>query len=102
MRPKAPPRKRIKPKRVQCKKHLAYVAMLPCCCCGRKPVVIHHLLRGDPKRGMGRKAGDDYTIPCCPEHHWQLHDAGDETKFLEGYGVNGPELAARLWGESHE
>ena len=100
---------RIRPKRLQDSKHLAFVAEKPCCCCGAIPVHAHHLLKGDPKRGMNRKAGDNYTIPLCLTHHDGLHnfrpppgEKGGEVKYLEQYGVDGPKLAAELWSESHE
>jgi len=91
-------------KPIKDKKHLARVAEMPCCCCGRQPVQVHHLLRGG-NRGMGIKNGDDMTIPLCPFHHATLHNDGnkslDETEFLAIHGVNGPRLAARLWSESN-
>lgn len=92
---------RIKPKRLQDKRHLHFVAGLACCCCKRKPVQCHHLLRG-PVRGIGLRAGDDQVIPLCPECHQKLHHSGDEIGFLTGHGINGMALAAKLWKESHE
>jgi hypothetical protein len=38
-----------------------------CAICGRPPQ-IHHLI-GIAHRGMGQKAGDEYTIPLCMDHH---------------------------------
>ena len=99
--PKGTPVSRIKPKRLVDKVHLAFVAEKSCCCCGARPVQVHHLLKGDPARGMSRKAGDQYTIPCCPTCHNALHMAGNETEFLARYCVDGPALAAKLWSESH-
>ena len=92
---------RMKPKRLVDRVHRAYVAKQPCCCCGALSVEVHHLLRADPKRGMGRKAGDNFTVPLCPEHHRNLHMAGNEVEFLSRYCVDGLALAAKLWGESH-
>ena len=100
--PKGVKPKRIRPKRIHDEAHLAYVASQPCCVCKRHPVEVHHLLRADPKRCTGRKAGDEYTVPLCPFHHSALHQDGNETRFLQSvHGVNGPALAAKLWGESH-
>jgi hypothetical protein len=64
--PKTPKRKRIKPGRVEDREHLARVAMLPCCVCGHWPVEVHHIRATG---SMGRKAGDDETIPLCVWHH---------------------------------
>ena len=98
--PKGKKPRRIKPKRLHDKAHLAFVAQLPCVVCGMMPVVCHHLLRGDPKRGMGRKAGDDYVIPLCPSCHTALHNHGNETAFLEARGVDGLKAARKVWGFS--
>ncbi len=100
--PKGQKSNRMKPGRIKDKGHLAYVAGFPCCCCGVKPVVCHHLLRADPKRGMGRKAGDNFVIPMCPMCHQKLHLNGNEIEFLDLYGVNGLEIAQTLWETSHE
>lgn len=95
---------RVKPKRLQDKAHLKYVGSLPCCIpgCFATPVQVHHLLRSDPKRGTGRKAGDDHTIPLCFRHHADLHKDGNERVFLNRYRVGGPELARELWEASHD
>jgi hypothetical protein len=90
--------------RVRSPRHLAYVAEQPCCCCGAKPVEVHHLLRADEQRGGGRRAGDPYAIPLCYEHHRgrdSLHSDGNEARFLSRFCVDGASLAAKLWGESN-
>lgn len=89
-----------RPKRDECKRHLAFVANLPCCVC-RRPgdTQVHHLLRG-VVRGMGMKAADRWTIPLCTIHHAALHAHGDETEFLALRNVDGPALAAALWSVS--
>ena len=99
--PKGKKPKRIKPKRTSDKQHLMYVAGLPCCICGTFGVQVHHLLKGDPKRGTGRKAGDEFVIPLCHHHHQGLHLCGGEGFYLSQYNVDGPALAAKLWEESH-
>ena len=100
--PKGTKTARMKPKRLHDRKHLDYVAEKPCCCCGGFPVEVHHLLKADPKRGMGRKAGDNFVVPLCPFCHRMVHNHGNETLIFEQYGVDGPKLAAELWSESHE
>ena len=82
MIPKGVKPKRIKPKRTSNKKHLEWVATLPCCICGKFGVQVHHLLRADPKRGTGRKAGD-------------------EGFYLGQHGIDGVALAAKLWRSSN-
>lgn len=51
-------------------RHMAAVAQLPCVCCYREPVVVHHVIHG---RFAQRRASDFDTIPLCPEHHDELH-----------------------------
>ena len=97
--------KGIKPKRMgrdrlEAPKHLAYVRDQPCCVCGAIPSVPHHLLRADPKRGAGRKAGDQYVVPLCDPHHRKLHLDGNEPRYLAQFCVDGASLAAKLWSES--
>lgn len=43
------------------------LSQIGCCIC-RKPAQIHHLT-GHKYRGMGQKAGDEFTIPLCYDHH---------------------------------
>ena len=95
--PKGVKPKRIKPKRTSNKKHLEFVSTLPCCICGKFGVQVHHLLRADPKRGAGRKAGDEFVIPLCHHHHQGLHLCGGEGFYLGQHGIDGVALAAKLW-----
>jgi len=87
-------------KRLKDRKHLEFVSKMPCCCCGMLGVQVHHLLRADPKRGMGRKADDKFAVPLCPRHHRELHSDGNEERFLRAHNVNGKQLAEILWRSS--
>jgi len=87
---------RMKAKRLQSKKHLEFVGGKWCCICGCPPGPPRHLLRADPKRGMGRRASDEYVIPLCPTCHDALHMHGDEVTFLEARNIDGPALARQL------
>ena len=104
MIPKVAPRKRIKPKRLQDRKHLEYVGCLSCVCCGRSPVVCHHLIgnygKDGPVRGWGLRAGDKFTIPMCDSCHRSLHNDGNEQRYLAQFSVDGLAMAAKLWSES--
>jgi hypothetical protein len=65
--------------------------------CGINPGgVAHHLLRGSG-HGVGLKAPDDMSIPLCNPCHNALHRNGDETRWLEERGIDGPAEAARLF-----
>jgi hypothetical protein len=46
---------------------------------------------------MGMKAADKHTIPVCSIHHAAIHADGNETRFLSERGVDGPDLAKRLY-----
>lgn len=104
MIPKAPKRNRIKPKRLQDRKHLERVAGLDCCCCGRSPCQAHHLIgnygKDGPVRGWGLRAGDKFTIPLCPVCHQNLHNDGNEQRYLAQFSVDGLAMAMKLWSES--
>ncbi|MDA1326072.1 MAG: RAD52 family DNA repair protein, partial [Proteobacteria bacterium] len=64
-------------KRIHNKDHLKYVASQPCLICGRENVEAHHILFAEP-RAMGKKVGDQWTVPLCAIHHRSLHMAGNE------------------------
>jgi len=75
--------------------YLMHVASIGCLIC-RAPAQAHHLLRA-PGKGMGMKAGDNWCIPLCPKHHRELHASGDETGWLDVYGIDGPDRARRIY-----
>ena len=82
-------------KRLVNKNHLTFVARQGCSVCGKRPVEVHHLLHlpsGTTKRGMGRKAGDDYVVPLCPDCHRKAHSA--PASFEMKHGLLGE---ARHW-----
>ena len=89
---------RIKPRRETAKDHLRFIRSLECPIYpGSRPIEAHHLLRADPKRGMGRKAADRYVIPLSKLAHIDLHLCGDEVAYLGRFGIDGRALAAKLW-----
>ena len=45
---------------------------------------------------MGRKSGDNWCLNLCPKHHRELHAAGNETKYLQSYGIDGAVEAMRI------
>jgi hypothetical protein len=67
---------------------MALVARLPCVCCERHPVQVHHTIHG---RFSQRRSSDMHTIPLCLEHHWMLHEEpgvwratyGNDTDHIE-------------------
>ena len=85
------------PPPIRDRKHLAFVASLPCCISGGTDgVQAHHLLRTSEK-AMGRRSGDDSVIPLHWVAHASLHRHGNETVFLARYGIDGPTLAKALY-----
>lgn len=90
------------------KAYLKHIASLPCCLCPEDhtgwhdPTVIpHHLLSG-VHRGTALKPSDNETIPTCFRHHKSIHDKGEDAEYLQEHGINGPELAEKLWREYNE
>ncbi len=48
---------------------------------------------------MGRKVGDEWTVPLCAVHHRELHDAGDEQGWWGAKWIDPLAVAAGLWAE---
>ena len=90
----------VEPNRLRDKEHLRLVAGQPCLVCGREPADAHHLRFAQP-RAMGKKVGDQFTVPLCRLHHRELHDKGDEEAWWKGRNVDPMDEAERLWAMSH-
>ena len=88
------------PRRIRDKEHLRYVASQPCLLCSAKPSDAHHVRFAQP-RAMGRKVGDDFTVPLCRSHHRELHHSGNEAAWWHDMGIDPIEIAGELWNESH-
>jgi DNA recombination protein Rad52 len=84
------------PKRIRNKAHLQSITRLPCVVCGRHPTQAHHIQFAQP-RALGRKVGDEYTIPLCAIHHRQIHDSGNEREWWETYKIDPLKVADALW-----
>ena len=86
--------------RLRDSKYLDYVRKRGCVICGGE-AQAHHLQRAQP-RAMGRKTGDQYTVPLCPAHHFELHDLGDETLFWALQGIDVMEYSEALFREYND
>jgi hypothetical protein len=86
-------------RRVRDKDHLRYVAAQPCLLCSGTPSDAHHL-RFAQARALGRKVGDDFTVPLCRAHHRELHHSGNEPAWWHDMGINAVEVARQLWNET--
>ena len=49
---------------------------------------------------MGRKVGDDFTVPLCRAHHHELHNNGNEAAWWHDMGIDPLEIARQLWDET--
>jgi len=87
------------PRRERDKHHLLFVATQPCLICSRAPSDAHHL-RFAQTRALGRKVGDQFTVPLCREHHRQLHECSDEASWWTDLEVDALEIAKGLWEQS--
>ena len=90
-------RTRIKRRYKPPTKHELFVGGLCCAVTGTPDgVVVHHILRSG-EHGMGKRSSDRWAIPLHWEVHNALHADGNETRFLESYGIDGPALARALY-----
>jgi hypothetical protein len=89
------------PRRIKAPAHLEHVRQQPCLVCGRRPVEAHHLTFAQD-RAIGRKAGNDWTVPVCRAHHRALHAAGAEEKWWQGQGIDPLSAAEALWRASRD
>ena len=49
------------------RRHMAWVASLPCAVCGASPPsIVHHIREG---QGMGQRASNFLTVPLCHADH---------------------------------
>ena len=87
------------PRRMRDRSHLDFVASKPCLICDRRPSHAHHIRHAQP-RALGRKVGDEWTVPVCFTHHRSLHAAGNEKDWWQGQRIDPLEVARQLWAES--
>jgi hypothetical protein len=87
------------PKRARDRDHLRYVASQPCVLCSTRPSDAHHIRFAQP-RAMGRKVGDEFTVPLCRNHHRELHHEGNEVAWWHDMGIDPLAIARGLWSES--
>jgi hypothetical protein len=83
-------------------RHEARLRELPCIGCGRHGVEMHHLMQ--QCQGKRFRRDHRFQLPVCPKchrGHQSIHGIGDERAWCEGKGIDGPDLAVRLWEESN-
>lgn len=98
---------RVKPRRRNSPKHLAWIRTLECPIYpGLRPIQAHHLMRVYDDAGKriilsaSERSDDRWAIPLCRKAHDELHQRGDEDAYLSSHGTDGRALAARLWAVS--
>jgi hypothetical protein len=84
---------------VRDKEHLRYVASQPCLLCSGQPADAYHLRFAQP-RALGRKVGDEFTVPLCRPHHRELHHGGNEAAWWHDMGIDAIAVAKQLWDET--
>lgn len=62
------------PFRLRSIKYLYHIRGKPCLVCG-SPGEAHHIQYAQP-RALGRKTGDQFSIPLCHTCHMKLHNDG--------------------------
>ncbi len=99
--PAAPPNGLCKgPIRARDTSHPQFVASQACLICGRTPSQAHHLKHAQ-LRAMGRKPGDQWTVPLCAIHHRNLHDHGNEVDWWPVNKIDPLKVAEGLWQRDH-
>jgi hypothetical protein len=64
--------------------------------CARSPSQAHHLRIAQP-RALGRKVSDEFTVPLCALHHYDLHSKGNEAAWWRAQAIEPLAIAERLW-----
>ena len=90
--------------RIRCEAHLKWIRTQPCMIC-QAFATAHHLTIGPEGKGRSLKAGDNWTLPLCNEHHLagfpgSLHDDGNERRWWAAHGIDPIAAAEQLWAES--
>jgi hypothetical protein len=88
------------PRRIRDREHVRFVAKQPCLICGRLPSDPHHL-RFAQHPALGRKVGDEFTVPLCRGHHREAHRCSDEAGWWQGNGIDPSASARALWLKTH-
>ena len=95
-------------KPIRSKEHLDFIRSLPCLLCAVQtyPTEAAHVNYSDHKAGKfnarGIKAGDNWTVPLCSEHHrgkTGQHGRGERI-WWETYGIDPINVASILWANS--
>jgi hypothetical protein len=83
-------------------KHLKFIRSLPCLICGDDTGSdACHVRYSDSffqklNPGIGRKPGDEWTVPMCRTHHTAQHE-GSETGFWKIMRLNPLTIAKQLF-----
>ena len=93
---------RIQP--IRSPKHLAFIRECPPLIMGSGPVEAAHVRYGELRygkdiTGMGRKPGDNWTVPLPHGVHMDQHASG-ERAWWEAQGIDPILVAALLWAHS--
>ena len=51
---------------------------------------------------MARKVSDEYVVPLCNIHHYELHQTGDERAWWKENKIDPLDVARKLWEERRE
>ena len=86
--------------------HLAWIRERRCLVCGRRPCEAAHVRYSDFEAGkanaMGKKPGDQWTVPLCPTHHRGSkgqHSRG-ERLWWEAHNIDPLPICQALWDAS--
>ena len=85
------------------KAHLARVALMPCCVCGRWPVQVHHVTASVHGGRISRS--HKRVVPLCFQHHKEEGgplsvESLSHSGFYREWGIDLLKLADALYGAS--
>jgi hypothetical protein len=70
--------------------------------CLRSDAIRKHITFASPKLpALGRKVSDEYTVPVCRLHHWELHIYGDQASWWAAVSIDPLAATLELWRRPH-
>ena len=88
--------------KIKDKVYLKWVASNPCIICQQNGCNAHHIQYAQ-HRGIGQKVGDQFTLPLCVKHHYQLHNCGmSERNFWEKIDIDPIPICSIFYKHYHE
>ncbi len=87
-------------KNIKSEKHLKKIREMECLICNAPPQSDPHHITFAEQSGMGRKVGDNWTVPVCRKCHGDIHlYKYGEQLFWAMQGIDPMEKAKEYYGK---